>query len=132
MFGGPAGLQGLGRSLKKGAGGPPYKNQAGYHSEVTDRWQKSRALLERAQASLAGGVSSPFRAKFPIPLYFADGCGCRLRDVDGNEYIDHALAWGPAILGYRHPKVVEAVQKAAAGPHIYGSEHELEILVAEK
>jgi glutamate-1-semialdehyde 2,1-aminomutase len=99
---------------------------------VEDRWQKSRALLQRAQASLAGGVSSPFRAKFPIPLYFNDGCGCRLRDVDGNEYIDYALAWGPSILGYRHPKVVEAVQKAAAGPHIYGSEHELEILVAEK
>lgn len=97
-----------------------------------DRWQKSRALLARAQNSLAGGVSSPFRAKFPIPLYFADGCGCRVRDVDGNEYIDYALAWGPNILGYRHPKVVEAVARAAAGPHIYGCQHELEIEVAEK
>ena len=89
-------------------------------------------MLERAKGSLAGGVSSPFRAKFPVPLYFSGGCGCRLRDVDGNEYIDYALAWGPSILGYAHPKVVEAVQKAAAGPHIYGSQHELEILVAEK
>ena len=99
---------------------------------MNDKWQKSRALLARAEGSLAGGVSSPFRAKFPVPLYFADGCGARLRDVDGNEYIDYALAWGPAILGYRHPKVVAAVTKAAAGPHIYGEEHELEILVAEK
>jgi glutamate-1-semialdehyde 2,1-aminomutase len=104
-----------------------------YHSGVQqDRWQKSRALLTRAQSSLAGGVSSPFRAKFPIPLYFADGCGCRVRDVDGNEYIDYALAWGPNILGYRHPKMVEAVARAAAGPHIYGCQHEVEIQVAEK
>ena len=47
-------------------------------------------------------------------------------------YIDYALAWGPNILGYRHPKVVEAVARAAAGPHIYGCQHELEIQVAEK
>jgi glutamate-1-semialdehyde 2,1-aminomutase len=99
---------------------------------VADKWQRSRELLARARQSLAGGVSSPFRAKFPVPLYFADGCGCRLRDVDGNEYIDYALAWGPNILGYRHPKVVEAVARAAAGPHSYGCQHETEILVAEK
>jgi glutamate-1-semialdehyde 2,1-aminomutase len=103
-----------------------------HEHKLNDKWQKSRELLARAQASLAGGVSSPFRAKFPVPLYFADGCGCRLRDVDGNEYIDYALAWGPSILGYRHPAVIEAVAKAAAGPHIYGEEHETEILVAEK
>ena len=99
---------------------------------MNDKWQKSREMLARAQGSLAGGVSSPFRAKFPVPLYFADGCGCRLRDVDGNEYIDYALAWGPSILGYRHPKVVAALERAVAGPHIYGEEHELEILVAEQ
>jgi glutamate-1-semialdehyde 2,1-aminomutase len=99
---------------------------------LKDRWQKSRELLARAQGSLAGGVSSPFRAKFPVPLYFADGCGCRLRDVDGNEYIDYALAWGPGILGYRHPAVAGAVAEAAAGPHIYGQQHMNEILVAEK
>lgn len=52
-------------------------------------WTKSRALLERAQQSLAGGVSSPFRAKFPVPLYLADGCGSRVEDADGNSYIDY-------------------------------------------
>ena len=40
--------------------------------------------LERAKQSLAGGVSSPFRAKVPAPLYFRNGCGSRLEDVDGN------------------------------------------------
>ncbi|HME58688.1 MAG TPA: hypothetical protein VKF63_10150, partial [Terracidiphilus sp.] len=66
-------------------------------------WSRSRALLERAAKSLAGGVSSPFRAQFPVPLYFCGGSGARLLDVDGNEYIDYALAWGPSILGHAHP-----------------------------
>lgn len=89
-------------------------------------------MLARAKASVAGGVTSPVRATFPVSLYFADGCGCRLRDVDGNEYIDYALAWGPSILGHAHPEVVQAVQAAAARPHVYGQQHETEILVAEK
>jgi glutamate-1-semialdehyde 2,1-aminomutase len=99
---------------------------------MDDKWPMSRAFLHRAQQSLAGGVSSPFRAKFPVPLYFADGRGPHLIDVDGNRYIDYTLAWGPNILGYRHPAVVEAVRKAAEGPHTYGAEHELEFLVSEK
>ena len=99
---------------------------------ATDRWPTSRALLERAQQSLTGGVSSPFRAKFPVPLYFRDGCGSRLEDVDGNRYIDYTLAWGPLILGHRYPRLVEAVRAQAGRPHIYGAEHELEYLVSEK
>lgn len=95
-------------------------------------WRKSREYLERARQSLAGGVSSPFRAKFPVPLYFADGCGPRLTDVDGNEYIDYTLGWGPNILGYRHPALVEALRKQAEGVHTYGAQHELEFLVSEK
>ena len=51
-------------------------------------WEQSRALLERARKSLTGGVSSPFRAQFPVPLYLTGGLGARLTDVDGNEYID--------------------------------------------
>jgi glutamate-1-semialdehyde 2,1-aminomutase len=95
-------------------------------------WTRSRALLEKARQSLAGGVSSPFRAKFPVPLYLSGGRGARLTDVDGNEYIDYALAWGPMILGYAHPAVVDAVRRAAEGPHCFGQQHELEITVAEK
>jgi len=95
-------------------------------------WNSSRALLARARESLAGGVSSPFRAQFPVPLYFTGGRGSRLTDADGNEYIDYVLAWGPMILGYARPALVEAVRQQAEGPHAYGQQHELEILVAEK
>jgi glutamate-1-semialdehyde 2,1-aminomutase len=99
---------------------------------MIDNWERSKALLTRARQSLAGGVSSPFRAKAPVPLYFEDGCGPRLRDVDGNEYIDYQLAWGPMILGYKHPKLVEAMRRQAELPFSYGAQHELEISVAER
>jgi glutamate-1-semialdehyde 2,1-aminomutase len=99
---------------------------------MDDKWKTSKALLERARKSLAGGVSSPFRAKFPVPLYFTGGDGPRLTDADGNSYIDYTLAWGPNILGYRHPAIVEAVRRQAEGVHTYGAQHELEYLVAEK
>src|SRR6476646_11345756 len=95
-------------------------------------WSRSRQNLERAKRSRAGGVSSPFRVKAPVPLYFRNGCGARLEDADGNEYIDYVLAWGPMILGYRHPAIVEAMRTAAERPYSYGEEHELEIRVAEK
>jgi glutamate-1-semialdehyde 2,1-aminomutase len=95
-------------------------------------WDRSKEYLERAQRSLAGGVSSPFRVKAPVPLYFRNGCGARLEDVDGNEYIDYVLAWGPMILGYRHPAIVEAMRRQADLPSDYGAQHELEFLVSEQ
>ena len=95
-------------------------------------WETSRALLERARQSLAGGVSSPFRALAPMPLYFRGGRGSRLTDVDGNEYIDYLLAWGPAILGHCHPAIADAIRRQADFPLSYGAQHELEFQVAEK
>ena len=99
---------------------------------MIENWSKSREYLERAKRSLAGGVSSPFRSKAPVPLYFQNGRGARLEDVDGNEYIDYVLAWGPMILGYRHPAIVEAMRAQAELPADYGAQHELEFLVAEQ
>ena len=99
---------------------------------MTNKWKTSAELLDRARRSLAGGVSSPFRAKVPVPLYFRHGCGSHLFDEDGNEYIDYALAWGPAILGHCHPKLVEALEAQARRPATYGAQHRLEIEVAER
>jgi glutamate-1-semialdehyde 2,1-aminomutase len=95
-------------------------------------WSRSREHLERAKRSLAGGVSSPFRIKAPVPLYFRNGCGARLEDVDGNQYIDYCLAWGPMILGYCHPAIVEAMRRQAELPADYGAQHELEFEVSEQ
>jgi glutamate-1-semialdehyde 2,1-aminomutase len=92
---------------------------------------KSEELLERSRRSLAGGVSSPFRARAPIPLFISDARGGRLTDVDGNEFIDYSLAWGPLILGHCHPKLVATLRERAERPHVYGAQHELEFHLAE-
>ena len=100
-------------------------------SPIERNFRKSAELLERSRRSLAGGVSSPFRAKAPIPLFIRDARGSRLTDVDGNEFIDYSLAWGPLILGHRHPKLVATLREQAERPHVYGAQHELEFELAE-
>jgi 4-aminobutyrate aminotransferase-like enzyme len=85
-------------------------------STLTLNWQRSREMLERSRRSLAGGVSSPFRARAPVPLFFENGQGSHLWDVDGNEYIDYQLAWGPMILGYNHPAMVESLRRQVDTP----------------
>lgn len=100
-------------------------------SPIERTFRKSAELLERSRRSLAGGVSSPFRAKAPIPLFISDARGSRLTDVDGNEFIDYSLAWGPLILGHCHPKLVATLRERAERPHVYGAQHELEFELAE-
>src|SRR5262245_66436189 len=79
-------------------------------------------MLERSRRSLAGGVSSPFRARAPVPLFFENGQGAHLWDVDGNEYIDYQLAWGPMILGYNHPAMVDRLRPQVERPLRYGAQ----------
>ena len=98
----------------------------------TEKWARSIELLKRAASSLPHGVSSPFRAAAPVPLYFEGAAGSRLVDVDANKYIDFALAWGPLILGHRHPRIVEAMRAAADQPLVYGAQHQLEPEVCER
>lgn len=77
-------------------------------SEMSDRFQGSRAHFVRARKTLAGGVSTAFRAtQLPIPICFDRGSGSRLVDVDGNEYFDYALGFGPMFLGHHPQAVVE-------------------------
>jgi len=104
----------------------------GTRQQPNSKWKTSASMLQRAAQSLTGGVSSPFRAKAPVPLYFKDGVGARLLDVDDNWFIDYTLGWGPNILGYKHPELIDAVRWAAEGVHDYGAQHEMEYLVSEK
>lgn len=92
----------------------------------------SLSSYERACASLAGGVSSGLRrAQRPHPLYFDHGAGSRLWDVDGNEYVDYTLAWGPLILGHAHPAINEAVATQLSRGHTFGAQHDFEYRVSE-
>ncbi|HEU0055483.1 MAG TPA: glutamate-1-semialdehyde 2,1-aminomutase [Longimicrobium sp.] len=95
---------------------------------------RSRELFARAVEVIPGGVNSPvraFRAVGGDPFFVARAQGARLWDVDGNEYLDYVLSWGPLILGHAHPMVVQAVAEAAARGTSYGAPTEAEVELAE-
>ena len=102
-------------------------------SSVRSKTGSSAQRYQRACTSLAGGVSSGLRRSArPYPMYYEAGNGGRIRDVDGNEYVDFAMAWGPLILGHAPPEVVEAISAQARRGLTYGAQHDLEYEVAER
>lgn len=74
---------------------------------------KSFELFEEAKSLVPGGVLGARKPSDFIegeyPIFFDQGKGCRLKDVDGNEYIDFLCGYGPIILGYREEEVDDAV-----------------------
>src|SRR5690606_17406224 len=97
--------------------------------------ERSQQLMERAQRVIPGGVNSPVRAFKAVggrPLVIQRGHGSKVVDADGNVYIDYVMAYGPLILGHAHPKVVEAMEKAARDGTGFGATTEREVLLAEK
>jgi glutamate-1-semialdehyde 2,1-aminomutase len=95
---------------------------------------RSKQLFERAQKYIPGGVNSPvrsFRAVRGTPPFIARGQGCRIWDVDGNEYLDYVGSWGPLVLGHAHPEVVAALQQAAESGTSFGAPTEGEVELAE-
>ena len=100
---------------------------------MTDRI--SHDLFDRACKVIPGGVNSParaFRAVGSEPVFIQQAHGARIVGVDGTEYTDYVLSWGPAILGHAHPAVVRAVQEAATRGLSFGAPTEAEVLFAEK
>ncbi|WP_353686167.1 glutamate-1-semialdehyde 2,1-aminomutase [Thermodesulfovibrio sp. 3462-1] len=95
--------------------------------------RKSKKLYKKALAVMPGGVNSPvraFRAVGGNPLFIAKAKGSKIYDVDGNEYIDYVLSWGPLILGHAYPAVVKALKKAVEKGTSYGAPTSLEIELA--
>lgn len=100
---------------------------------TSGRYARSRELHERALGVLAGGVSSEFRkSSAPHPLFYREGAGSRIWDVDGNEYLDFTLSQGPLILGHRHPEVEQAVVAASRRGQAFAGQHLAELELAEK
>jgi len=96
--------------------------------------RKSLAAFERAKRSIPGGVNSPARAFGPVggePPVLARGKGARILDLDGNEYVDLVLSWGPLIRGHAHREVVRAIAAAAARGTSFGAPTEAETRLAE-
>ena len=78
---------------------------------LNERTPKSRQMYERARASLAGGVASSYQLRDPWPIYLERGAGARVRDVDGNDYLDFHNGFGSMVQGHAHPAIGNAVKE---------------------
>jgi glutamate-1-semialdehyde 2,1-aminomutase len=99
------------------------------------RDRNARALRERAERVLPGGVDSPvraYRAVPGVPPHIIRGAGAHVIDADGNDFIDYVLAYGPHILGHQPPAVVAAVRAQLELGIAYGHTVELEVELAER
>jgi glutamate-1-semialdehyde 2,1-aminomutase len=97
--------------------------------------EKSEELFRQAIKLMPGGVNSPVRAFRSVggtPVFMASGRGDRLKDVDGNEYLDFVLSWGPLILGHCHPEVVKALAAILETGTSFGASTPREVALAEE
>ncbi|HEV7523884.1 MAG TPA: glutamate-1-semialdehyde 2,1-aminomutase [Acidimicrobiia bacterium] len=95
----------------------------------------NQSWFARAQAVIPGGVNSPVRAFGSVggePFFVARAYGSHLVDTDGRDYLDYVQSWGASILGHAHPKVVEAVQRAAADGTSFGAPTPREVELVEE
>ncbi len=94
----------------------------------------SAAIMARARAVFPGGVNSPVRAFGRVggePFVVARGQGARIWDVDGREYIDYVLSWGPLVLGHAPPVVLDALDRVMRDGTSFGIPTALEVELAE-
>ncbi len=96
------------------------------------RTARSRALLERAKASLPLGIASSFQDYDPYPTFMSEARGSRMWDADGNEYIDFDMAFGVLAAGHSHPAVVEAVRDRVGRGTIFTFPSEETAVAAEE
>lgn len=92
-------------------------------------YEKSKAAFKEAQKLMPGGVNSPVRAFKSVdmdPIFMQRGKGSKIFDIDGNEYIDYVLSWGPLILGHTNDRVVESLKKVAENGTSFGASTEVE------
>ena len=95
--------------------------------------QKSNKHFQKAIHKLPLGVTSNFRYWGDEETIYVDrASGCRIRDIDGNEYIDYRLAYGPTILGYADPRVDQAAREGIEIGGVFALSTELEYEVAQK
>jgi glutamate-1-semialdehyde 2,1-aminomutase len=102
---------------------------------VSSETQTRDAMLRaRARLVVPGGMWGHLNAaRLPegYPQFFASADGCRVRDVDGREYIDFMCSWGPILLGHRHPDVQAAAGAQAAKGDCLNGPGEVMVELAE-
>ncbi len=94
----------------------------------------NEAAFARAKAAIPGGVNSPVRAYGSVggtPRFLVSARGATVTDVEGREYVDLVMSWGPGLLGHAHPAIVQAVQRAASKGLTFGASTPGETELAE-
>ncbi len=94
----------------------------------------SEKFFSLAQKIIPGGVDSPVRAFKGVggtPFFVDRGKGSHVWDVDGNEYIDYVLSWGPLILGHAYPRIVSRLKETTESGTSFGAPTVLETTLAE-
>jgi glutamate-1-semialdehyde 2,1-aminomutase len=97
-------------------------------------FEKSIAAFKEAKEYMPGGVNSPVRAFKSVnmdPVFMERGKGSKIYDIDGNEYIDYVLSWGPLILGHADEAVVKALKETAERGTSFGAPNEMETKLAK-
>jgi glutamate-1-semialdehyde 2,1-aminomutase len=97
--------------------------------------RRSDKLFSRARRILPGGVDSPVRAFKAVgasPLFIDRAAGARLRDIDGNTYIDYVMSWGPLIHGHAPRGLVRDLAAAAKRGTSFGAPSPLEVQLGER
>ncbi|MBC1763823.1 glutamate-1-semialdehyde 2,1-aminomutase [Listeria seeligeri] len=97
-------------------------------------YSKSEKAFKESKKVLPGGVNSPVRAFNSVdasPVFMDHGKGAYISDIDGNDYIDYVLSWGPLILGHANPAVVNAITTAAMKGTSFGTPTEIETELAK-
>jgi glutamate-1-semialdehyde 2,1-aminomutase len=102
---------------------------------VTRKTGHSRAIFREAKELLPGGVDSPVRSFAAVggePFFVRRGSGSKLRDADGNVYIDYVMSYGPLLLGHAPGPITRAVRSAAVRGTSFGAPTELEVMLARR
>ncbi|HLR08800.1 MAG TPA: glutamate-1-semialdehyde 2,1-aminomutase [Bacillota bacterium] len=101
--------------------------------------KQSFAAYQEAVNLMPGGVNSPVRAFKSVgmsPIFIEKGKGSKIVDIDGNEYIDYVLSWGPLILGHADERVINKLKETAEKGTSFGAptvlENKLAKLVMER
>jgi glutamate-1-semialdehyde 2,1-aminomutase len=102
------------------------------HEQLLGRTPASAGLFQRAVRSMPLGVASSFQANDPYPIYLERGKGSRVWDVDGHEYRDFHSGFGVNVVGHAHPKIVEAIDRAARGGTHFAVTTEVTVALAEE
>jgi len=108
---------------------PPFLRYFSFMNRV-----KSEQLFAEALNYIPGGVNSPvraFRAVGGTPFFVNKAKGSKVWDVDGNEFIDYVMTWGPAILVHTHPKIIAAIKNSAEFGTSFGIPNPLELTMAK-